>query len=139
MFVFAECAFRGGHHPHEADGLNVLDVLAKTPGLYLVRELRYPCHCCRPCCCRLPCRCPPPHHREADALGILDVLVKTPGLYLVEGPEKYDGHIFSWRNVFPGILVLKLTHVQSQSLNMKTRPTTRVLKIADLAKSEAVF
>merc|ERR1712030_214959 len=59
-----------GHH--EANALGVLDVLAKTPGLYLVPELRYPCHCCHPCCCcRRPCRCrcppprcPPPHHRH---------------------------------------------------------------------------
>ena len=29
-------------HHHEADGLDILDVLAKTPGLYLVPELRYP-------------------------------------------------------------------------------------------------
>merc|ERR1711913_19857 len=47
---------------HEADALDVLDVLAKTPGLYLIPELRYPCHCCHPCCCRRrPCRYPPPH------------------------------------------------------------------------------
>merc|ERR1712015_247642 len=80
------------------------EVLAKTPGLYLVPELRYPCHCCHPCCCcrpcrcRRPCRCPPPHclpprrhHHEADALGVLDVLAKTPCLYLV--PElRYPCH-----------------------------------------------
>ena len=58
---------------------------------------------------------------------------------VLEGPEKYDGRIFSCRNVFPGILVLKLTHVQSQLLNMKIRPTPVMLKIVDLAKSEAVF
>ena len=47
------------HHHHEADALYFL---IKTPGLYLVAELRYPCHLCR---------CPPPHychHHEADAL-----------------------------------------------------------------------
>ena len=69
------------------DALDVLDVLAKTQGLYLVPELRYPCHRCRPCCCRCPPprRCPPHHrhHHEADALDVLDVLVKTPGLYQV--------------------------------------------------------
>merc|ERR1712237_182914 len=67
------------------------DIHAKTPGLYLDPELRYPCHCCRPCCCCRPCRCPPPHcppphhchHHEADALDVLDVLAKTPYLYLV--------------------------------------------------------
>ena len=37
-----------------------IDVLAKTPCLYLVPELRYPCHCCRH-----PSRCPPPRrHRH---------------------------------------------------------------------------
>ena len=30
-------------HHREADDLDVRDVLAKTPGLYLVPELRYPC------------------------------------------------------------------------------------------------
>jgi len=64
-----------------------LDVLAKTPGLYLVSELRYSCHRCRPWCCRHACRCPPPlcpppccppprssppfhhhHHHEVDVL-----------------------------------------------------------------------
>ena len=76
---------------HEADALDVLDVLAKTPGLYLVPELRYPCHCCRPCCCRRPCHFPPPrrpppycrHHHEVDALDVLDVHAKTPSLYQV--------------------------------------------------------
>ena len=61
----------------------------KPPGLYLVPELRYPCHCCYPCRCPPPCPCPPPRchppppHQEVDALIILDVLAKTPGLYLV--------------------------------------------------------
>ena len=49
------------HHHHEVDALDVLDVLAKTPGLYLVPELRYPYHCSCSCCCHHPCRCPPPH------------------------------------------------------------------------------
>ena len=35
-------------------------ILAKTPYLYLVPELRYPCHCCR-----RPCRCPPPRHHPS--------------------------------------------------------------------------
>ena len=77
------------HHHHEVDAL---DVLAKTPNLYIVPGLRYPCHswrpcCCCPSCCCPPCRCPPPcHHRhEADALDELDALAKTPGLYLVPG------------------------------------------------------
>ena len=39
IFVFAQCG--GGHHHHEADGLDVLDVLAKNPCLYQVPELRY--------------------------------------------------------------------------------------------------
>ena len=66
-------------------GLIWLDVLAKTPGLYLVPELRYPWSCCRSCHCPPPCCRPPPphHHHEADALDVLDVLAKIPGLYLV--------------------------------------------------------
>ena len=69
--------------------VHILDVLAKTPGLYLVPDLRYHCHCHRPCCCRRPCCCPPPrchlpprhhYHQEVDAL---DVIAKTPGLYHV--------------------------------------------------------
>merc|ERR1712030_90004 len=84
---------------HQANTLDILDVLAKTPGLYLVPELRYPCHHCPPCCCCRPCHCPspcrpPPHHRhhhEADALDVLDVLAKTPCLYQV--PElRYPCH-----------------------------------------------
>merc|ERR1712105_521981 len=75
--------------------LDVLDVFAKTPGLYLGPVLSYPCLCCRPCCCcHRPCRCPPPrrrlphhyhHHHEADALDVLDVLAKTQCLYLFPG------------------------------------------------------
>ena len=42
---------------------------AKTPGLYLVPELRYPCHCCRPCCCHCPPPRCPPHHRHHHHLG----------------------------------------------------------------------
>ena len=60
-------------------------------------------------------------------------------IYILEGPDNYEGPIFSCRNVFPGILVLKLTYVQSQPLNMKIRPTPMMLNIADLAESEAVF
>ena len=79
------------HHHHEADALDIIDVFAKIPGLYLVPELRYPCQCCLPCCCHRPCRCPPacrppPHsryHHEAYALDVLDVYAKTPGLYQV--------------------------------------------------------
>ena len=84
------------HHHHEAIALDVLDVLAKTPRLYLVPKLRYSCHHCCPCCCRHtccycpPCCCPPPccpplshhHHHEVDAL---DALAKTPSLHLVPG------------------------------------------------------
>merc|ERR1712030_27843 len=79
---------------HEADALDVLDILTKTPGLYLVPELRYPYHCCR-----RPYRCPPPrrhppnchHHHKANALEVLDVLAKIPCLYLV--PElRYPCH-----------------------------------------------
>ena len=51
------------HHHHEADSLGVLDVLAKTPCLYLIPKLRYPYHCCRPCRCPPPRR-HPPHHRR---------------------------------------------------------------------------
>ena len=43
------------HHHHQE--VDALDVLAKTPTLYLVPELRYPCSCCCPC----P---PPPHHHH---------------------------------------------------------------------------
>ena len=75
------------HHHHEVDALDVLDVLAKTPGLYLVPELRYPFHCCCPCCCCCPCRCTPPHchppHCHHHDVVVLDVLTKTPALYLV--------------------------------------------------------
>ena len=74
------------HHHHEADAL---DVLAKTAGLYLVPELRYSCHRCRPCCCCRrscccppPCLCPPPRHHHHEVVA-LDVLAKSPGLYLV--------------------------------------------------------
>merc|ERR1712015_36156 len=72
-----------------------LDVLVKTPGLYLVPELNYLCHCSRPCCCcGPPPRRHPPHrhhHHEADALDILDVIAKTPCLYQV--PElRYPCH-----------------------------------------------
>merc|ERR1712105_266924 len=50
-------------HHHETDALDILDIHAKTPGLYLVPELRYSCHCCRPCRCP-PSRCRLPHHRH---------------------------------------------------------------------------
>ena len=91
------------HHHHESDALDVLDVLAKTPCLYQVPDLRYPCHCCRPCCCCRPscCPLPPPrpphrcHHHEAHALNVLDVFAKTPGLYLV--PElRYPWYGMVW-------------------------------------------
>merc|ERR1712148_130887 len=69
------------HHHHEA---NALDVLAKTPVLYLFLELRYPCHRCRPCRCPPPRRHPPCcHHHVVNVLDFLDIVVKTPGLYLV--------------------------------------------------------
>merc|ERR1712030_116486 len=45
-------------HHHQANTLSILNVLAKTPCIYEVPELRYSCHCCR-----RPCRCPPPRHR----------------------------------------------------------------------------
>ena len=64
-------------------GNDVNDVLVKTPGVYLLPKLRYPCHCC--CCCPPPHR-PPTHrhhHHETDALDVLDVLAKTPCLYQV--------------------------------------------------------
>ena len=36
-------------HPyHEANALDVIHVLVKTPGLYLVPEMRYSCHGCCP-------------------------------------------------------------------------------------------
>ena len=43
--------------------LDVLDVLAKTPGLYLVPEQKYPCHCCCPCPPHYP-HCCYHHHRQ---------------------------------------------------------------------------
>ena len=67
-------------------GLIWFDVLAKTPGLYLVPELRYPWSFCRPCCYPPPRCYPPPyhrHHHEANTFDVIDVLTKTPGLYLV--------------------------------------------------------
>merc|ERR1712148_91671 len=85
------------HHHYEADALDVLDVLAKTPGLYLVPELRYPCHCCCPCCRCPPSRHRPPHcrhHHEADALDVLDVHAKTPGLYQVPKQRNLNLNFF---------------------------------------------
>ena len=75
------------HHHHDTDALNILYVLAKIPGLYLIPELRYSCYRCCPCCCHHTYCCPPPrphppchHHHEADTL---DILAKTTVLSLV--------------------------------------------------------
>ena len=75
-------------HNHKANALDILNILTKTPYLYLVPELRYPCHCCYPCHCRRPCRyppphCPPPHRHHHHEANTLDVLTKTPVLYLI--------------------------------------------------------
>ena len=61
-------------HHHQADTLSILDVLAKTPCLYLIPELRYPCHYCRHRCrCPLPRRHPSHlrhhHHHHLGSWG----------------------------------------------------------------------
>ena len=42
MFDIAHHLYIIQSHREEVDALGALDVLAKTPGLYLVPELRYP-------------------------------------------------------------------------------------------------
>ena len=61
-------------HHHQADTLSILDVLAKTPCLYLIPELRYPCHYYRHRCrCPLPRRHPSHlrhhHHHHLGSWG----------------------------------------------------------------------
>ena len=49
--------------------------------VYLVPELRYPCHCCLPCYCRRPYGCPrlgrrppPPAHRHHEAMPLVSLM-----------------------------------------------------------------
>ena len=56
-------------------------------------------------------------------------------IYILEGPNNFDGNIFTCRNVFSHILTQKISPVKSYLLQMKNRPTPKPFKFASLAQS----
>ena len=55
-------------------------------------------------------------------------------IYILEGPNNFDGDIFTRWNVFSHILTLKISPVKSQLLKMKNRPTPKPFKFVNLAE-----